>query len=83
MRNALGALLEEVEHEVGSSYEVTVWRKLGDGTKRAYDGALYKFLRYSRINGFHPPREALKGRMLQVATMASTSRRSKRYCQDY
>ena len=37
--------------------------KLEDGTRKR---ALYKFLRYSTINGFMAPREALKGRMLQV-----------------
>ena len=67
MRNALGTLLEEAEHEIGSSYEATVWRKLEDGPTKAYTRAPYKFLRYSRINGFLSPREALKGRMLQVA----------------
>ena len=65
--NPLGAFLEEAEHGIGSSYEATVWRKLEDGTRKAYAGALYKFLRYSRINGFMAPREALKGRMLHVA----------------
>ena len=67
VRNALGAFLEEAEREIGSTYEATVWLKLEDGTKKAYAGALYKYLRYSRINGFMVPREALKGRMLQVA----------------
>ena len=64
IRNALGAFLEEAEREIGSS---TVWRKLEDGTRKAYAGALYKFLRYNRIHGFMAPHEALKGRMLQVA----------------
>ena len=54
--NALGALLEEAEHEIGSSFEATAWRTLEDGTKNTYVGALYKFLRYSRIHGFLPPR---------------------------
>ena len=67
MRNALGAFLAEAEREFGSSYEATAWRKLEDGTRKAYAGALCKFLRYNRINGFMAPREALKGRMLQVA----------------
>ena len=39
-------------------------RKPEDGTRKAYTGALYKFLRYSKINGFLSPREALKGHML-------------------
>ena len=56
VRNTLGALLEEAEREIGSSYEATVWRKPEDGTKKAYTGALYKFLRCSRINGFLSPR---------------------------
>ena len=56
--NTLGALPEEVERETGCSYEATVWRKLEDGTKKAYIGAFYKFLRCSRINGFPSPREA-------------------------
>ena len=43
--NASGAIVEEVEHGVGSSYEATVWRKLEDGTRNTYTGALYKFLR--------------------------------------
>ena len=43
------------------------WRKLEDVTGKAYAGALHNFLRYNRINGFMAPREALKGRMLQVA----------------
>ena len=67
VRNALGAFLESAEREIGSSYEAIVWRNLEDGTQKAYAGALYKYLRYSRINGFMAPREALKGRMLQVA----------------
>ena len=46
---------------------LSVWRKLEDGTRKAYAGAMYKFLRYSRINGFLSTREALKGRMLQAA----------------
>ena len=45
IRNILGALLEEAEHGIGSSYEPTLWRKLEDGTGKAYTGALYKFLR--------------------------------------
>ena len=44
-----------------------MWRKLEDGTRKAYAGALYKFLRYSRINGFLSPFEALQGRLLQPA----------------
>ena len=68
VRNALGALLEEVEHEIGTSYEATVWQKLEDHTRKGYAGALYKCLRYSRINCYLSPHEALKGRMLQVAT---------------
>ena len=44
-----------------------VWRKLEDGNRKAYAGALHKFLRYSMTNGFLSPRDALKGRMLQVA----------------
>ena len=40
VKNALG----EVEHEIRSSYEATVWGKLEDGTTKAYSGALYKFL---------------------------------------
>ena len=67
VRNALGALLEEAEHEIGSSYEAIVWRKLEDGTRKAYARALYKFLRCTRNNGFLSPREALTRRMLQVA----------------
>ena len=67
VRNALGAFVEEAGRAIGSSYEATVWRKLEDGTRKAYAGALYKYLRFSRINGFIAPREALKGRMLQVA----------------
>ena len=67
-RNALGAFREEAERAIGCSYKATVWRKLEDGTRKAYAGALYKYLRYSRINGFMAPREALKGRMLQVAS---------------
>ena len=65
--SALGAFLEAAEREIGSSYEAMVWRKLEDGTRKAYSGALYKYVRYSRINGFMGPCEALKGRMLQVA----------------
>ena len=34
---------------------------------RGYCTSIYKYLRYSGINGFMAPREALKGRMLQVA----------------
>ena len=49
LRNTPGALLEEVEREVGSSYEATVCRKLEDGNGQAYVGALRKFLRFSRI----------------------------------
>ena len=67
MRNALGSMLEEAEREVGRSYEATVWRNLEDGTTRAYTGALYKFLQFSRINGFLSSREALRGGLLQVA----------------
>ena len=52
---------------MGSSYEATMWRKLEDGTRMAYARALYKFLWFSRINGFMAPGEALKGRTLQVA----------------
>ena len=44
MRNTLGAILEEVECQMESSYEATVWRKLEDGTRKAYAGALHKFL---------------------------------------
>ena len=66
VRNTLGAFLEEAEREIGSSYEATVWHKLEADTRKAYAGALYKFLRYSKINGFMGPREALKDRMLQV-----------------
>ena len=62
-----GAFLAEAQREIGSSYEATVWRKREDGTRKAYTGALCKFLRYNRINGFMAPREALKGRMLQLA----------------
>ena len=65
--NALGAFVEEAEHEISSSYEATMWRRLEDGTRKVYAGALYRFLRYSRVHGFLSPREALKGRMLQVA----------------
>ena len=67
VRNALGALLEEAERGIGNSYEATLWRKMEDGTRKAYTGTQYKFLRYGRINGFLSPREALKRRMLQVA----------------
>ena len=56
-----------LEREIGSSYEATLWRKPKDGTRKGCAGALYKFLRYSRINSFLAPHEALKGRMLQVA----------------
>ena len=42
MRKALGGLPEEVERKVGSSYEATVWRKLEDGTRKAYSDALYR-----------------------------------------
>ena len=42
----------------------TIWRKLKDGTRKAYAGALSTYLRYSRINRFMAPREALKGRIL-------------------
>ena len=65
--NTLGAFLEEAERAIGSSYEATIRRKLEDGTRKVYAGALYKYLRYSRINGFMPQGEAFKGRMLQVA----------------
>ena len=44
VRNALGAFLEEAEREIGSSYEAIVWRKLEDGTRKAYAGALHKYL---------------------------------------
>ena len=67
VRNTLGAFVQEAGQVIGSSYDATVWRKLEDGTRKAYVGALHKYLRYSRINGFMAPREALKGRMLQVA----------------
>ena len=40
VRNALGAFLEEAEREIGSSYGATMWRKLEDGTRKAYAVAL-------------------------------------------
>ena len=55
-----------MEHEIGSSYEAIVWGKLEDCTRKAYPGALYRFLRY-RVHAFLSPREELKGRMLQAA----------------
>ena len=67
IRNTLGAFVEEAEREIGSSYKATIWHKLEVGTGKAYAGALYKYLRYSRINGLVAPREAIKGRMLQLA----------------
>ena len=67
VRHTLGDFLEEAEREIGNSYEATVCRKLEDGTRKAHAGALHKFLRYSTINWFMAPREALKGHMLQVA----------------
>ena len=41
-RKHASGLLEEAEQETGSSYEPTVWRKLEDGTRKAYAGALHK-----------------------------------------
>ena len=67
VRNTLGAFLDEAERDIGSAYEATVWRKLENGTQKAYVGALYKLVRYSNINGFMAPREALKECLLQVA----------------
>ena len=67
VRTALRAFVEEAKREIGGSYEATVWREVEDGTGKAYAGALHKLLRYDGINGFMAPREALKGRMLQVA----------------
>ena len=67
VKNALGALLEETKHEIGSSYEATTWRKLEDGPRKASAGAMYKFLRYHRVDGLLSLCEALNGRMLHVA----------------
>ena len=44
-----------------------VWQKLDDGTRRAYTGAQYKFLPFSRIDRFLSPCEALMSGLLQVA----------------
>ena len=67
VRSTLGAFLEAAERAISSSYEATIWHKVEDGTRKAYAGALWKYLWYSKINGYMAPREALKGRMLQVA----------------
>ena len=75
--------MEEAEREIDSSYEATEWHKLEDATRKAYAGALYEYLRYSWINGFMAPREALKGRMLQVATDCQYESPIKAYCPDY
>ena len=80
MRNALGSMLEEVDRGVGSSYEATVWQKLVDGTRRAYIGAMYKLLRFSRINGFLLPRESLGGACCKWPGMATMKHLSKSSC---
>ena len=82
VRNVPGAFLEEVVHEICGSYEATVWRKLEDGTGKAYAWALYKFLRDIRVRGFLSPRRS-RGACYRWPQMASMSRLSRPYCPDY
>ena len=44
-----------------------VWGRLEHGTRLGYVAAMQRFLRYSRVHGWLSPREALEGRLLEIA----------------
>ena len=51
----------------GSSYASVLWGRLEPGTRLGYVAALRQFLRYSHVHGWLYWREALEGRLLEIA----------------
>ena len=51
----------------GSSYASVHWGRLEPSTRLGYVAAMRQFLSYSRVHGWLSPREALEGRLPEIA----------------
>ena len=67
LRNGLEEFVAAEGEPFGSSYASVLWGRLEPGTRLGYVAALRQFLRYSRVHGWFSPREALEGRLLEIA----------------
>ena len=67
LRNGLEEFVAAEGEPFGSSYASILWGRLEPGTRLGYVAALWQFLRYSRVHGWLSPREALEGRLLEIA----------------
>ena len=67
LRNGLEEFVAAEGEPFGSSYASILWGRLEPGTRLGYVAALRQFLRYSRVHGWLSAREALEGRLLEIA----------------
>ena len=70
LRNGLEEFVAAEREPFGSSYASILgldWIGLEPGTRLGYVAALRQFFRYSRVHGWLSPREALEGRLLEIA----------------
>ena len=67
LQNGLDEFVAAEGEPFGSSYASMLWGRLEPGTRLGYVAALRQFLGYSRVHGWLSPREALEGRLLEIA----------------
>ena len=67
LRNGLEEFVAAEGEPFVWSYVSVVWRRLEHGSRLGYVGAMRQFLSYSRVHGWLSPREALEGRLLEIA----------------
>ena len=67
LRNGLEEFVAAEGEPFGLSYASVLWGRLEPGTRLGYVAALRQFLRYSPVHGWLSPREALEGRLLEIA----------------